>query len=504
MSMPATHLTATMTLADLLNGLADAPPVPVHGLASDSRLIAAGDLFLACGGHDSHGLDFLQQALDAGAVAVAFDASTADAPTESHDVPVIAVPNLARHLGAIANRFYKTPSAALQVVAVTGTNGKTTVAWMIAQCLERLGMPCGYVGTLGQGIGEIEGGEGLTTPGAVELHAALAGFRDAQARYAAIEVSSHALAQHRVDGIAFDTVLFTNLSRDHLDYHGDMRSYAETKASLFLEYAARHRIINLDSAFGAQLADRCGQDVITVSTTYDRTLNGRPFVFVRSVAAHEKGTTVKVETAWGEGEFSLSLPGDFNIANAASVLAFLLVQGVPIAEACSLLAEVDAPPGRMQRVAVTDGAPAVYVDYAHTPAALDAVLRALRAHCHGSLWCVFGCGGERDKGKRPQMGHVAEHRADRLVVTSDNPRRESPAAIIKEIMAGLAKPHCATVIEDRAAAIAWAIGSADAADSILIAGKGHESYQLQNGERRDFSDYGVAAANLAARTKAAK
>ena len=502
MSMPAEHLTATMTLAELLQGLAVAPPVPVQSLTSDSRRIRKGDLFLACGGYNSHGIDFLQQALAAGAVAVAFDSSTADAQAESYDVPIIAIPNLAGHLGVIANRFYGTPSKAVKVIGVTGTNGKTTVAWMIAQCLERLDKTCGYVGTLGHGIGEFTGGEGLTTPGVVDLHAYLADFRDAQAAYAAIEVSSHALSQNRIDGVAFDTVLFTNLSRDHLDYHGDMRSYAETKARLFLEYAAKHRIINIDSEFGAQLAEKCGQDVVTVSTNFDRVANGRPFVFVRSVVAREDGSTVKFSTSWGDGEVALLLPGDFNVANAATVLAFLLVQGVPIAEACEVLAAVEAPPGRMQRVAAIAGTPAVYVDYAHTPAALDVVLRALREHCRGSLWCVFGCGGERDKGKRPQMGRVAEHRADRLVVTSDNPRSEPAVSIIRDIMDGLANPDRATVIEDRAAAIAWAIGSADAQDSILIAGKGHENYQLLDGERRDFSDYGRAAANLAARAEA--
>ena len=386
----------------------------------------------------------------------------------------------------------------VRVIGVTGTNGKTTVAWLIAQCLENLGRHCGYIGTLGTGIGEIDGGEGMTTPGAIELHRNLADFRGHDADYAAIEVSSHAIAQERTAGIAFDTVMFTNLSRDHLDYHGDMQSYAATKARLFLESNARHRIISLDSEFGTQLAARCGQDVVTVSTDLHRAANGGAYVFVRSVITTDSGSVVKVSSSWGDGEFSLPLPGDFNVANAVIVLALLVQQGVPMDHACGVLSTVDAPLGRMQRVAGPVAAPAVYVDYAHTPAAIEVALRALRAHCKGQLWCVIGCGGDRDTGKRPHMGRAAERLADHVVVTSDNPRSESPTEIIEQIVGGLANADRATVIEDRAAAIAWAIESAAADDFVLVAGKGHENYQLVGDERRDFSDFGVASVALAA------
>ena len=496
MSMPAERLTTTLTLDQLLRGLADAPAIEVRGISSDSRSLRPGDLFLACGGASGHGLDYVADAVTAGVAAVAWDASTAVTPAQEVGVPMIAVPDLAQHLGEIANRFYDRPSAALRVVGVTGTNGKTTVAWLIAQCCEYLGPSCGYVGTLGAGIGTIEGGDNMTTPGAVELHGRLAKFRDQGAIGAAIEVSSHALAQNRIDGVVFDSVLFTNLSRDHLDYHGDMHSYAETKAKLFLEYSARNRIINLDSEFGTQLASRCGQDVITVSTNFDRVANGRPYVFVRSVVATERGSRVRVNTSWGDGEFELPIPGDFNVANGVIVLALLLKQGIAMDAALAALESVTAPPGRMQRVAVAGKLPVVYVDYAHTPAAIEVALRALRAHCKGSLWCVFGCGGDRDAGKRPQMGKLAERRADHIVITSDNPRREAPTDIIDDIVAGLRNPELATVIEDRATAIAWAIAQAAAADVVLIAGKGHEDYQLVGDERRDFSDYGTAQANL--------
>jgi len=499
MSMPAEHLTTSKQLPDLLAGFADAPSIEIHGISSDSRALKRGDLFLACSGDNSHGLDYLGDAVTAGVAAVAWDASTSDAPNAEVGVPMVAVPNLSKLLGTIANRFYEKPSEDIAVVGVTGTNGKTTVAWLIAQCYEQLGKSCGYVGTLGSGVGEVTDGEGMTTPGAVELHGYLDDFRNQGAECAAIEVSSHALAQDRVDGVGFDTVMFTNLSRDHLDYHGDMQSYAEAKARLFLESVARNRIINLDSEFGAELAGRCGDNVVTVSTNFDRVANGRPYVFVRSVVAKDTGSRVHISSSWGDGEFTLPLPGDFNVANAVIVLALLLQQDVPLEKACDVLSTVSAPPGRMQRVEAEAGLSAVYIDYAHTPAAIDSALRALRAHCRGHLWCVFGCGGDRDVGKRSQMGKLAERRVDQLVVTSDNPRSEEPAAIIAAIVAGLTKPERATIIEDRAAAIAWAIDQAAADDVVLIAGKGHENYQLLGSKRLDFSDYGAALANLKAK-----
>jgi UDP-N-acetylmuramoyl-L-alanyl-D-glutamate--2,6-diaminopimelate ligase len=504
MSMPAEHMSMKPTLAELLQGFANAPAIPIRGIASDSRLLKPGDLFLACGGDNSHGVDYIGNAVAAGVAAIAWDSSTATPLANAAGVPMVAVPGLAKHLGEIANRFYGRPSETVRVYGVTGTNGKTTVAWLLAQCCENLEQTCGYIGTLGSGVGHIAPGEGMTTPGAVELHGRLAEMRDLGANCAAIEVSSHALAQNRVDGVLFDAVLFTNLSRDHLDYHGDMQSYAQAKARLFLEHDAKARVINLDSEFGMQLADLCGQDIVTVSTKLNRVANGRPYVFVRSVAAQTTGSQVGFSSSWGEGEFTLPLPGDFNVANAAIVLAVLLLQGVPMDKACDVLATVSAPPGRMQRVAARSNLPSVFVDYAHTPDAIKLALRALREHCTGKLWCVFGCGGDRDSGKRPQMGRMAERGADHLVISNDNPRSEEPAAIISEIVSGLTKPGQVTVIEDRAAAIAWAIREAATDDIVLIAGKGHENYQLLGNERLDFSDYAVATVSLAARAEAGK
>jgi UDP-N-acetylmuramoyl-L-alanyl-D-glutamate--2,6-diaminopimelate ligase len=501
MSMPAEHFSSLPTLTDLLQGYAEAPPIAVHGIASDSRQLRAGYAFLACKGLSGHGIDYLADARAAGVSVVVYDSSSAARPDDP-GVPLIGVDRLSEKLGEIANRFYGRPSEALRVIGVTGTNGKTTVAWLVAQCAERLGARCAYLGTIGYGIDEIETAGGMTTPPAIELHGRLAGFVEQGADYAAMEVSSHALTQRRVDGVRFEAALFTNLTRDHLDYHASMRDYFEAKARLFLESDTRCRIINIDSEFGAELATRCGQAAVTVSTQLDRAANGRPHVFVRSVVLSEQGSDVSFVSSWGDGRFSLPLPGDYNVANGIIVLGLMLQQGVAVEAACNALSKVQAPPGRMQRVAAPG--PAIYVDYAHTPNALEAALRALRPHSRSKLWCVFGCGGMRDTGKRPLMAKMAERLADRVVITSDNPRDENPLEIIGDVVSGLSRPESATVIEDRAAAIAWAVKQADARDIVLIAGKGHEDYQQLGDESRPFSDYAVAGAALVAAAERGK
>ena len=492
MSVPAMQLQTAQSLAELLRGMADAPDMPVHGISSDSRALKAGFLFLACGGEGGrHGLHYAANAVAAGACAIAWDSNTAELP-DGLSIPTVAVDNLSAHLGEIANRYYGYPSHDLQAVGVTGTNGKTTVAWLIAQSLQRLGQRCGYLGTLGYGVGELEGAEGMTTPAAIELHARLADFVDQGATHAALEVSSHALAQARVDGVRFDTVMFTNLTRDHLDYHGDMRSYFESKARLFLSCESRVKIINLDTDFGTELAARCGQDVVTVSGRFDRVANGRPYVFCRSVVAKQNGSDISFASSWGDGKFTLPMPGDFNVENAMSVLAYLLTAGVELQQACDVLEIAEAPLGRMQRVA--NAGRSIYIDYAHTPDAIESALRALRPHCRGKLYCVFGCGGDRDAGKRPLIGKAAERLADRVVITTDNPRSENASLITDDVLQGFTRPETAIVIEDRAAAINWAVSSATPDDVVLIAGKGHEAYQEIDGVRAPFSDYRVAFA----------
>jgi len=497
MNMPAVLLNTQITLAELLRGIAVAPEILLTGISDDSRKLRAGNVFLACQGATSHGLDYLDQAVAANVAAVVFDSATATGVNSS--VPIIPVDGLAGHLGKIANRWFDSPSEQVQVTGVTGTNGKTTVAYLIQQCMDGLGRQCGYVGTLGSGLAGITGGGSMTTPPCIELHEILAGFRDQGARYAAIEVSSHALEQNRVDGVQFDAAIFTNLSRDHIDYHGSMRSYFESKSGLFLDRDVPNRIVSLDTEFGAELADRCGSDVVTVSTHFDRVSNGRPYVFVRAVVATPAGSRISVNSSWGSAEISLPLLGYFNVANAAQVLALLLCKDVPFDDACHALGSVSAPPGRMQpvRIPAKDPLPTVYVDYSHTPASLEAALKSLRGHCKGKLWCVFGCGGDRDRGKRSMMGKVAERLSDFAVVTSDNPRTEDPGRIIADVLEGMRED--AVAIKDRSDAIAHAVLSADISDTILVAGKGHEHYQLIGAERLRFSDVEEAARYLAAR-----
>ncbi len=498
MNMPAEALRQHGTLRDLLDGIAAAPDIEINGISSDSRNLSTGDVFFALVGETSHGLAYVGEALQAGTRAIVWDASADVIAPDHASVPMIPVPGLTTHIGEIANRYFESPSEAMNVVGVTGTNGKTTVSFLVAQCMQMLGNSCGYLGTLGFGIGDLESDSEMTTPACIDLHAKLATFRNAGATHAAIEVSSHALQQNRINGVRFDSAIFTNLSRDHIDYHGCMRAYGETKAQLFLEHDAKHRIICIDTEFGQELADRCGDNVVTVSTRFDRLANRRPFVFVRSVVATDAGSKIAVDSSWGEFEFQLPLPGNFNIANAISVLGLLLSWDIPITDVCEVLAKTSAPPGRMQRV-VDSTAPAVYVDYAHTPAGLEAALRSLRSHCRKSLWCVFGCGGDRDRGKRPLMGKTVARLADRIVVTNDNPRSEMPANIITDVLQGIGDKTGAIAIEDRATAIAYAIHEAADEDIVLIAGKGHENYQLIGGQRLAFSDYDAALANVFAR-----
>lgn len=492
--MPAELVTREMTLDRLFPDVENVPAIVLSGISDDSRQLSQGDLFIACQGATAHGLDFIEQAIAADIAAVAWDSSTAsaiDAP-----VPMIPVAHLADQLGDIANRWFDAPTRDLKVAGVTGTNGKTTVAFLVSRCLRFLEKECAYIGTLGSGIEKISDGGYMTTPPCIELHRNCAEFRDAGASYVALEVSSHALEQRRVDGMHFDVVIFTNLSRDHIDYHGGMRAYGETKARLILDSDARNRVVNIDCEFGAELADRCGANVVTVSTSMSRAPHGRPHVFATGITCNAHGSDVSFTSSWGDGEFRLSLPGDFNVANALDVLATLLCWEVPLADACAALGQVTAPPGRMQRVATpaNDALPQVYVDYCHTPASLEAALKSLRAHCGGQLWCVFGCGGDRDRGKRPMMGEAAASHADVPVVTSDNPRSESPGKIITDVLAGMAQDT--TAIEDRATAIDVAVTSAKPEDTVLIAGKGHEHYQVIGEQRIRFSDYDTALDSL--------
>jgi UDP-N-acetylmuramoyl-L-alanyl-D-glutamate--2,6-diaminopimelate ligase len=484
-----------MDLRLLLQGFASMPPsVDVADIATHSAEVVPGGLFLACAGSNGHGLRFLGDALRHGARAVAWEpAATEPAPVLPADVCAVPVPGLGRRLGDIANRFFANPSAGMSVTGITGTNGKTTVAWLLAQSLTRLGRRAGYMGTLGYGLGgELRSGD-LTTPACVTVHRRLRELADGLARHVAIEVSSHALEQGRVDGVAFHVVAFTNLSRDHLDYHRDMASYGRAKERLFLDSGAPCAVINTGDEFGRGLAAKLpgSARLITVATT------GTPAdLQARRLAGDACGQRIEFVFAGQRAQFTTPLAGDFNVENLAVTAGILIAEGFGLEATAAALAACTAPPGRMEVVAGPAG-PRVVVDFAHTPAALARVLAALRVPGPGRVWCVFGCGGERDPGKREEMGAVARRLADQVVVTDDNPRHEDPEAIVAAVLRGTGRDAAVTVIRDRAAAIRHAIRSAAASDVVLIAGKGHESGQIVGHETRPFSDRAVASAVLA-------
>jgi len=487
------------TLDALLAGIAPgAPAVPIIDITLDSRRVTAGALFFALQGTSGHGLDHLRQALEAGAAAVVWEPADNVAAPAGLAVPAVAVPDLRVHLGRIADRWFGEPSARIGVCGVTGTNGKTTVTWLLADALNRLDHACAYLGTLGAGMPDALEAAALTTPDVIEVHRRLAAFAELGARHASIEVSSHALDQGRIDGVRLAAAAFTNLSRDHLDYHGSMQAYGEAKAKLLAAPGLAHRVINADDDFGAELCRRYADSALAV--TRGGAPSARRRLVVDDVRLGADGIAFSFSSPLGDGIVRSRLRGDFNVENLAVVLGLLLETGIPADAAAAALGAVEPPPGRLQ--VVGEGEPLVIVDYAHTPDALSSVIAALRPHCAGELWCVFGCGGERDPGKRPLMA-LAAAAADRVVVTSDNPRGEDPAAIIADIMGGVpdgAAGDAFRVIADRRQAIAAAVSEAAPADCVLIAGRGHERFQITASGAHPFSDAAEAHAALTGRS----
>lgn len=466
-----------MTLSELFPQWMGAP-VNVAGLTLDSRTVIPGGLFLALPGEQQDGRDYITQAIAAGAGAIVYE--NADGFSASLSVPALGVAQLASQLSLIAARFYAEPAQHLGLIAITGTNGKTSVSQMLAQALNLVGEACGVIGTLGSGMPGSLLDSGMTTPDALAVQAQLALLRDQGAQRVSMEVSSHALVQARVAALAFDVAVFTNLSRDHLDYHGDMVQYGAAKAGLFEQAATA--VINVDDDFGRQLSTQVQTPVLTFST-HDSAAN----LYCSHINFDATGIHARLHAEDGTAELHSSLLGTFNLSNLLAVAGSLLSLGFPLSQVAPLLAELQPPPGRMQRLGAK-GKPLIVIDYAHTPDALEKAAAALRAHTTGRLVCVFGCGGDRDSGKRPLMGKAAAQGADHIVVTTDNPRTESPAVIIEEICAGIEHPHRPTVIANRADAISQTIASATADDVILIAGKGHETYQEIDGVRHPFSD----------------
>ncbi len=488
----------TATVADFdaaeLLGRLDAP---ISRVSSDSRRLGPGDAFAAYPGAHHDGRAYIPDAIARGAGAILWETQGFHW-NRAWKLPHLPIEELKTKLGFLADAVYGHPSQDLWMVGVTGTNGKTSCANWIAAGFDADGRRAAVLGTLGNGlIGALEPAAN-TTPDAALLQQMLAEYRAAGAQAVAMEVSSHGIDQGRINGVAFDVALFTNLSRDHLDYHATMAAYGAAKAKLFAWPGLRVGVINADDAFGRSLLDSAkshGRKVLSYG------LGAADIVGTGLTSLPAGGLTFTVETPWGRGRVTTPLVGAFNAANLLGVLGVLLVSGVAFEAALSILAGVQAPPGRMQRLGGGDR-PLAVIDYAHTPDALDKVLTALRPAVGkgGALVCLFGCGGERDRGKRPEMGRLAARLADRVVVTSDNPRGEDPAAIASEIVHGIRDTgnRRYSVELDRAIAIARAIGEARHGDIVLLAGKGHETYQECNGARQPFSDAEHAARALEA------
>jgi UDP-N-acetylmuramoyl-L-alanyl-D-glutamate--2,6-diaminopimelate ligase len=512
-------------LSDLTAGLASVPPgLMVSDVTLDSRAATPGSLFLACRGHKQHGLDFAAQAISLGASAVLYE------PVDVNDNRVPAqhaartpgvffgrVPQLSRHVGTIADRFFGSPSQSMAIAGITGTNGKTTCAYLLSQALTYCGKPTGYAGTIGYGLPAALTATSHTTADAVTVHRQLDHLRRLGAECVAMEVSSHALDQGRVNAVRFHTAVFTNLTRDHLDYHVTMDKYGAAKALLFASAGLVARVINVDDEFGAQLAARSSNARLVVTTRREPATLAE-FVRATRVRAESTGFVIAIESSWGVGEVAVSLIGDFNVENVLTVLATLLAWGVPLADAANALSKCRAPSGRLELFGGHGSLPLAVVDYAHTPDALSKALRAARLHCKGRLHAVFGCGGDRDPGKRPLMGTIAAELADNIVVTDDNPRTEDPRRIVADICAGLravgrspylgggtgslpriGAPAAAVVVRatavrvehDRKRAIVSTLQSAASDDVVVVAGKGHEDYQIYGTEHRPFSDQAV-------------
>ncbi|CAD6871954.1 UDP-N-acetylmuramoyl-L-alanyl-D-glutamate--2,6-diaminopimelate ligase [Methylomonas fluvii] len=485
-----------MKLAQLLNGLTVNPAdLEIRGLCLDSRNIQAGDAFVALNGAAQHGIAHAEQAVAKGAIAVIYDPGGADIKiVGTLKAPCLAITGLSQKLGEIAAKFYGNPSQLLAVIGVTGTNGKTTCSQLIAQALPA----CGVIGTLGWGdVGSLQPTSN-TTPDALAVQQMLSEFVKQSKRNAAMEVSSHGLHQGRVNGVSFKGAVFTNLSRDHLDYHGSMAKYLQAKLTLFKTPGLQFAVVNLDDANSAEVLQSL-PDAVQCWTYSATGMRGTAKEAVSAEQVKHSAAGIEFDVIWQEQRrrAKTSLVGGFNLDNVLAVLCVLLATGSEFDAAITQLAKLTAIPGRMEKFG-GNGKPTIFVDYAHSPDALEKVLKAVKGA--NRLRVVFGCGGDRDKGKRPQMGKIAETWADQVIVTDDNPRSEAPAAIIKDILSGCQSQKI-TVINDRTTAINTVIRQADPDDCVVIAGKGHENYQEIGGVKQPFSDSAVVKQALAAWSK---
>lgn len=488
-------MSQTMLLSQLIPDVALGHDPSITGLVLDSRAVRPGNAFVAIAGFGAHGLGFVDQARANGAAAILFEPP---APIElPAPADAIAVPGLRARMGAMADQFHGQPSRALTMVGVTGTNGKTSTVQLLAQAWHLLGTASGSIGTLGVGLYGHVIPTGFTTPLVLQMHEVLAQLRDDGAQAVAMEVSSHALDQGRVDAVHYDVAVFTNLTRDHLDYHGDMVQYGAAKARLFHREGLKAAVVNLDDSFGSELLRTVDAGVQQIGLSS----RGAQQATLRADSLKLDGRGIAFDLVVDGTRHPVQSPllGRFNVDNLLAVAGALFALGHRPAAIAALLSQLQPIAGRMNRLGGERGLPTVVIDYAHTPDALEQALGSLHDHLAGRLVCVFGCGGERDTGKRPQMAAIAEKLADVVIVTDDNPRGEDGDAIVADIIAGLSSPAAATVQRDRATAIATAIGLAGAGDIVLIAGKGHEPYQEVHGVQHAFDDTDVAGRVLASR-----
>jgi len=507
--MMAVSIPMTVSLKSLLEGISvigEVPDLNVSGLSMDSRTVMANDAFLACAGYQSHGLEYLTQAIDNGASIILAEVTAEWLPERlellaaKYDVAFIAISNLSEQVSLIAGRFYSHPSRSFPVIGITGTNGKTSCSQFIAQAFSGI-RKVAVLGTLGNGFpGDLETST-HTTMDPVSVQASMSLLKDQKAEMVAMEVSSHALHQGRVAAIDFDVAVLTNLSRDHLDYHGTMADYASAKSLLFSMPSLKSALINADDEFGIRLLKdltKSSVRCIAYGSGIDQ-LQFKDWIRADNIKASSGGLSFSVISSWGCADVDLPLMGKFNVSNALVALGVLLEQGVEFVDAIIGMQKLKTVSGRMELFS-SENTPSVVIDFAHTPDALEQVLTSLKDHVDknnsGKLICVFGCGGDRDKGKRPLMGAVAESLADVVVLTDDNPRHESSIEIIEDILKGIDHVDNVLVEHDRSKAIADAIKNASINDVILIAGKGHESYQIQGDMKFPFSDQKVVKAAM--------
>jgi UDP-N-acetylmuramoyl-L-alanyl-D-glutamate--2,6-diaminopimelate ligase len=492
-----------LKISELVAGIARIPESQdriISGLCNDSREVAPGNCFFALKGQNFDGRDFIPIAVEKGAVAIIMDEAT-PYPRNKISVPLFFIANLNEKLGDIAARFYHYPSKKLTTIGITGTNGKTSISQYIAIAMNQAAYKCGVIGSLGYGFPGNLLSSTHTTSDALIVQKQLAEICQQGAKAIAMEVSSHALDQHRVRGIKFDTAIFTNLTQDHLDYHGTMENYAAAKKKLFYVPNLNNAIINIDDPYGKSLVKELeGKINIYCYTLQSQAPVSFPTLQASQICLNGKGVTAKVVTPWGEGQLRSKLMGRFNVSNSLAVLAAIALMGIPLHTSLELIANLTTVPGRMQ---VFGGGklPLVVVDFSHTPDALMQALVALREHTHGTLWCLFGCGGDRDRGKRPLMAQIAERYSDQLVITDDNPRTEDPVKIVNEMVSGLLCPWAVEIEHNRGAAIAHVISCAQPGDVVLVAGKGHENYQIIGTEKIPFSDSEQVQAQLKLRPK---